>query len=452
MKLTKQNKFLLLLNPVLILIGALIFIHFPTKLFYGFYLFWLPVIPVLALIFSPLGAKRLRHAASTQKQLPWQSWFCSIALLELLIMGGYFAITLICGNALPVNTPIHTNLFVASFTQLLHTGLFPWTLYAVIAVSMGYLAYHCEKDAYFSAFFKSNKNETTEPALNAFLNVGFRRAAIFATSLLFLFSTLSLTQFLLPLALHVTHGFQACAILTTTALLILAVSDFAKKYQEKLFARQVPTYFSIPMFCISLGLLCVALGTMIHGIYPNIHTTIPALAAAWIQYNWQTAWNVFTFLIFIALTPLICSTIARISFGYRVREILIGVLALPIFICILFSFKSADFLNQVPPTFFVSVLCALALLLLTLLLINHRTISNSIFAYLPANGIIKHRESQVFFKDITRMTVINLFLYLTIGVNGLALFLFAMMFILFLTSSLATLWCIPTIFLPKNPR
>ena len=441
MQTLKINKFLLIVvNPGLLLLGLLGFFYLPTHLLSLFSVFWIATLCALLLIFTRAGNRRLENTDQLTQRIPWQSWICSIALLELTLIGGYLGIATLCGDFFTINTTTHPQLFETSLNLFsLHYGLFPWSLYALIAAGMGYTAYHHQTDAYISTLLKPFFAIQPQSSYGLIANIGMRRCVVFSISILFTFTALLLTNFLLPLNIHVAHGFNTSAIIVTLTLFSLSFSDTLKKYFLRLFSRNVPTYFSLPLFCILLIAVCITLTLLANGIYEDSAPQAPDLATRWIQYDWQTGWVLFSVLWFLCLTPLICPVIARLSKGYRIREVIIGVLALPIVLILLFALKNTASLNVQATPFFITLFSSLSLLILMPLLINHAHFSNAMLAYFPKNGIHKNRDTHAFIIEIIRTTAVALFLYLTIGVNGLALFVFAPNFLSIFTLPLTAM-------------
>lgn len=405
-----------------------------------FNLFWVAPLCVLLLLLSPAGSRRLIPPHHTIKRLPWQTWLCSIALLELLLIGSYLGIASLCGTFFTVNTENHPALFENTLqTLFLHDGLFPWSLYALIAAGMGYAAYHDETDAYMSNLLKPFVKIDPQSFFGIIANIGMRRCVIFSISILFMMTALTLTNFLLPLHIHIAHGFNAPAIILTIVLFLPAYSDTLKPYFLKLFSRTIPTYLSIPLFCVLIGAVCTLLSLLASGLYTNKATPEPPLAALWIHYDWQTAWTLFSVLWFLCLTPMLCAAIGRISAGYSVRQVILGVLTTPLLISFALFISSKGVFNITLSPFFILFVSALSFLILMPLLINHPTLSNTMYAYIPKNGIHKHRDHHSFIIEIIRATAVCLFLYLTIGMNGLALLLFAPNFLSIFTLPLTGL-------------
>src|SRR3990167_6410875 len=140
MKYIKARKDIaLIVGPLLLLIGILLFCFCPQHVLTFFNVFWLCCALAIFLIITPYGNKRLQNKAiSGTAPLRWSYWFFSILLLEITLIGLYLGISNIAGNLFLVNTTLHPTLFLVSTkTELLHFGLFPWSLYAIIAVGMG---------------------------------------------------------------------------------------------------------------------------------------------------------------------------------------------------------------------------------------------------------------------------------------------------------------------------
>lgn len=430
MKYIKARKDLVfILNPLLLLSGILLFCFFPHAIVAFFYSFWFYTACALFLIVTPFGNKRLAHNAENATQrLPWQRWFFCILLLELALIGVYGGIAFLNGDLFPINTPVNTHLFSESLrTELLHEGLFPWTLYALIAVGMGVVAYCEQTDAYFSALIKVFTKQEPRGTISVIINTSARRCTQFAVSITLMFMTLLFISLFLPLPLHVAHGFQTIALISTLILLFAAYSKKAKEYSDRIFSRRFPTALSFPVFCVILGFIMLILTVIVAKLTQNSSTqAMPDIIKRWIEYNHSTAWSIFSALWWICLTPSVCSFITRVSKGYKIRHILLGVLALPAAIAFCFIFSNTVHFSAITFSLMaIKIISLVSFLILLPLLVNNTHISNAILAYFPKNGIGKTRDQQPFFRAIVQFCILSLYFYLVIGMNGLSLFLFA---------------------------
>jgi len=430
MKYIKARKDLIfIVNPLLILAGILLFCYYSHAIIACFYAFWIATACVLFLIVTPLGNQRLaQNAEDAAKRLPKHQWFFCILILELAMLGVYGGITLINSDILPINGSIDPHLFVNSLhTQLLHEGLFPWNIYALIAVGMGVLVYREQTDAYFSQLTQLFIAQNSQNVWGLIVDIGARRLTLFALSSTLLFTTLFFISFILSPKIHLATGFQTSALLTTLVLLMLTFTQTAKQYINRIFSRHVSTMLSFPVFCAVLGLILLILSMLTAGLTQQTTAqTPPLLITQLIHFNEHTAWTLFSTLWWICFTPLVCGFIARVSKGYQIRTVLIGVLALPILISVFFMGVNHGYFSAIHfSDTLTKIMILVSFLILLPMLVNQHNTSNAIMSYFPKNGIMKHRDTQPFFQRTVQLTIALLYFYLVIGINGISLFIFA---------------------------
>ncbi len=443
MKYIKARKDLLyILNPLLIILGIYLFCYFPHAITPCFYAFWIAAVVALFLIISPYGNQRfIQKNRDADQPLSWRPWFFYILLLELTLYGIYCGISFIDGQAFPINGPINTALFSQSLqTQLLQYGLFPWSLYGVIAIGMGVLAYREQTDAYFSNLMKPFTKQEPDGGWSLLFNIGCRRLTLFGLGTTLLFMIFLIMSFVTSPTIHLAYGFQTSALLTTLFLFAATFSKLVNRYVKRLFSRHISTIISFPLLCLVLALITLLLSAVTTEI--SKHTSMqaaPEFITTWIAYNRSSAWSIFSVMWWICLTPIVSGFIIRVSKGYKIRHILLGVLALPVAISVYFLFFSQTVLTVSP--MLIKTLSLLSFLIVLPLLVNHANASNAIVSYFPKDGIIKQRDQQPFFVRLTQLTIIGLYFYLVIGINGVSLFLFAPNF-LGIASMLMTVFAI----------
>ncbi|EKD44904.1 MAG: glycine betaine transporter [uncultured bacterium] len=424
-----KKKLMLILNPLLAILGAYLFFAFPDYLPIVGYLFWIPLLCALILIITPLGSTRLAHSDDGSKtRRPLLKWLLAIFILEFLLTGTFAGICLINGKLLLINTAAHPQLLSETLkTELLQNGLFPWGIYAVIAAGMGVIAFRKQKDAYCSELMKPFTKEDPSGSWSAVINVGARRATIFAVSVTLVFFTLLLVSVVLPLSVHIPHEYHPTALLVTLLFVGISFSQLLKRHVMRLFARRISTVWGFLIFGLVLAAVLIFLNATVSGIATQVQQpVIPAIIQRWMQYSWENAWTIFSVLWWVCLTPLVASFIARISKGYRVREIIFAVLLFPA----LFSFFLARMENTAwQSTITMQLISLLCFIFLLPLLVNHGTSEQAILSYLPKNNESKPRDHHPFFQKIVQLTLIHFYFYLVIGINGLSAFLFTFCFL-----------------------
>lgn len=428
MKYVKVRKELaFILSPLLLLIGVLLFCFFPHLISHFFYAFWLCTACVIFLVITPYGNKRLaQNAADMAQRLRWRYWFLCILLLEITLIGVYAGIAHISGTLFPINTPVQSSLFSTTlYAELVHFGLFPWTVYALIAVGMGVLAYCEQTNAFFSNLLKPFTQQEPQETVSLIVNIGMRRFTLFSVGITFMLMTLLLVSLFLSPSKFIVHGFHPAALLMTLILLVVSFTANAKKIMNRLFSHRIPTALIFPAFIITLGFILLILSVVTTGLSKRATVeTPPAIIINWVQYHWHTAWSFFSVMWWCSLTPIVAAFIIRVSKGYSIRAILMAVLALPVALCLFFIFQ-LNFTLFSFSSFVINILSLISFFILFPLLINHNNSSSAIVAYFPKNGVIKHRDEQPFFQRVVQIALTALYFYLVIGMNGLSLFIFA---------------------------
>lgn len=421
--------FILILNPLLITLSALFYFFYPSIATHCFYAYWISTAALLFLLCTRPGNYHLaQHSDDIATRLPWQQWLLCIFILEITLFGVYLGMCYVCGNAFPVNITPHAYLFSNTLrTELLHFGLFPWSLYAIIATGMAVLAYREDTNAYFSNLLKPWMPDEPGERFGIIVNVVARRCTLFAMSILFTFMTFVLMSLAISPDIQLVIGFKVPALLTTLILLFLTYMKIAKRYTAKLFIRRIPTGIAFPIFCLALCFIILFFNTLIAGLVQQkiASENIPRLITRWIQRDWNTAWSLFSVMFWMSLTPLVCNFIVKISRGYRIREMMISVLFLPLIFTLVLYFKHDVMISP----HMAKIVSLISFFILLPILVNHGNSGNAIFSYFPKHGMIKHRDEKHFFENITQLTIVAIYLYLVIGINGLGIFMFAPLFL-----------------------
>ncbi|PIZ04176.1 MAG: hypothetical protein COY58_05860 [Gammaproteobacteria bacterium CG_4_10_14_0_8_um_filter_38_16] len=427
-----RNDLIYILNPVLFLMGLFLFIEAPTFIAICFYAFWFALCCALFFIFSRYGKQRLAHNADDIAiRLPLSQWLFCIVLLQLTFLGVYLGIATISGNILTVNTHIRPYLFLESLsTQFFASGLFPWAMYAVIAAGMGLIGYKQQTNAYFSTLLEPLTHHQAQQTWGLIINTGMRRATLMVVGITLMFMTILLISLVLPPNVHLPNGFQSITIFSTLILIVFTFTKAMKRYITRIFSHRVPTAIGFPIFCAALALLLLFVIISMSAISSQaLVQNIPSLITNWINLNWNRLWILFSGMWCAALTPLVCSYIARISRGYRIRDIILGVLALPILMALFFVIAQYLHLPRIIlPLFTVKIIALISFLIFLPLLLNHKQIACAIIAYFPKNGTPKPRDYQPFFQKITQFAIISLYFYLVLGMNGLSFLIFTINF------------------------
>lgn len=428
---TKPRKDLIfLVNPLLFILGFILFFFCDNYFYFLHYLFWIITVCAIALVITPLGNRRLGDAETTTR-VRWQTWLSSIILIEAAMLGVYFGIAYLCGTIFPINSEVNPSLFSASLNFFLkNCGLFPWTLYAVIAVSMGITAYREKKDAYFSALLNPILKMKEQNTLGLIANVGARRSTTMALSITLLFFALLLVSLVLSPHIHLITGFTYPALLTTLFFLSTLYMQHTKKIIYRLFAKQIPSFVAIPAFSLLFAALLLLVNLLLQ--HDNqMQPTAPNIIQQWIHYPQDKAWFIFSIMWWVCFTPLLSIFFIKLSRGYRVRDVILGVCALPILLMLFFYMQTSLQLSAITPTALLDKLIPLISFIIFLpAVMNHARASEIVLSYFPKDGVTKHRDYLPFFFRIIQLMLMAFFIYFVVGINALSFLLFSCNFLI----------------------
>ena len=258
------------------------------------------------------------------------------------MLGTYWGICVLNGYVFPINHATNNTLFSHTLNNnLLHLGLFPWALYACIAAGMGVLAHRQQTNAFVSQLIKPVTKQGPQETWSLITNIGARRSTLIAFGVTLMFATLLFVSFIPSITTHLAYGFKQPALLMTLFLLAIAgMSKIVKRHTSRVFSRNIPTALGFPIFCLVLGAILLFLSLIMTGLTEHAKPAVaPPLVVHWIQQNWHMTWMIFTVMWWLCFTPAVASYFARISKGYRIRDMILGILVLPILITLLFILR-----------------------------------------------------------------------------------------------------------------
>lgn len=432
MQYVKQRKDLVFIaNPLFFIAGIFIFWYALEYIAPIFKIFWLALAIALVVIASPWGNTRLSHSTDDIiVRMPFLQWFGRIIVLELGLIGVYAGMCFISGSFYPVMvTEMHPHLFSRMFQDMIHNGLFPWSLYALGAACMSILAYRKQTHAFLSNLLKPLTKQDLQGTLSLICNVGARRSTIFAFALPVMFFTLLLSSFVVSQKLPLITGFQLPTMLTTLGLLLLSSTKPIQRYIDRLFARKISTVWGFLMFGLLLAIATLLINTIAIGVAIKSNTNVqtPGLFIDLSKKSWMASWITLSNVWWLCLTPSVCAYFATISKGYRVRDVLLGILLLPALIGIfIWVMQYVPTIHIPTPSILTQqILCTIAFLVALPMLLNHHNASNSILAYFPKAGIIKQRDQKTFFRNIAKIAIALLYIFLVLGANAINILFFS---------------------------
>lgn len=429
-----HNNLFLIVNPIIIIAGLIIYWKAYQYIPAAFYIFWIPALIGIAIVLSPLGKKTLcQNHDEVAKRIPLSGWLGRIFLLEGTMIGSYAGISYVCGSYFPIMTTPHNNLFSEGLKNILSVGVFPWLTYAVIAAGMSSLAYRHFKNAYFSTLLNPFKEHDPHDQVAIITNVGVRRCSILAVSLSLMLMAMVLLSFLKSFDIDIIYGFKTTTLMTTLFLLGLSYTNTAKTYLDRVFARKTPIAFSLLSFILIFSFSVFLLNLLTHTMVVNAGTknqAIPKIIQLITQKDWHTAWSITSGLWVLLLIPAVSGYLANISKGYQARELILATALPPLLISIAAHFLEPSLSHKaLLPPLTIKVITLLCFWVFLSLILNKKTLPNVIVSYFPKDGLVKQRDILPFFRKVVMFTVIIFYIFFVLGITGVSMFLFVLTYL-----------------------
>jgi choline-glycine betaine transporter len=385
MKIMKSYYQWILPIAIPLLAVSVLFLYFPTVAAQWFKIHWLALAATLIMAVGPWGKLRLAaHEAEPPRFSRWNA-LLQIIGLQLCMTAVFLGISTLCGQTMPIFTTPQPALFERTLSELLVAqGLFPWAFIALLAVKFGYWSYRRGEDAYLATTMDSRlrgNDKLTGVAINFIgrLNTFFAYALTFClTSLLWA-----------GLAAPVITGFYVTPILVSVILLLLSLTKIYRRNVLKSLGKNIPLipglFLWVVFFAVAIWLLNGLLAPV-----TQISISAPSLLNHWLNQPWYFLWLIFANSWWLLWLPLLSITVARISRGYRIRELIAATLGLPLLAGIGLALTSARHWDISPHV--AAVLAGLGLFGLLSLTLHQKAVPAFILTYLPRQDHYKFRS------------------------------------------------------------
>ncbi|MFD4368394.1 BCCT family transporter [Rhodococcus sp. NPDC058521] len=224
----------------------------------------------------------------------------------------------------------------AMATTMFHWSLHPWAMYAVVGLSIAYGSYRKGRKQLFSSAFIPLLGRRAEGPIGKIIDI----LAIFAT----LFGTAASLGLG---ALQIGSGFEVVGWMSqvSTLLLVAVVAILTLAFVASAVsgvAKGIQWLSNINMvLALVLAIFVFVLGPTVL-MLNLIPTTIGAYAADLAQMSartgassdpetgsWLSSWTIFYWAWWVSWTPFVGMFLARISKGRTIRQFIIGVIAVP---------------------------------------------------------------------------------------------------------------------------
>ncbi|OGO92796.1 MAG: hypothetical protein A3F10_04665 [Coxiella sp. RIFCSPHIGHO2_12_FULL_42_15] len=412
----------------IILLAALfasfsLYLFTPTTLVKSGYINWAALWVAMIILVTPWGSLRLIHHNNQQTRLRFLPWILRIALLEIAITALYFGIT---QWSQFLNLPAGTsqkNLFLVNIAQsMLHFGLFPWAIIAVFAVCFGITAYVKQQDSYLDTLVFGRYRKQYETCNVILKGIG-RAFTMTALGIATVLTTIAIASMISKAEyLRDLFGFNLAAV---GAGLMLLMLSFRKTSSRLLAAVQAQR----PTWGLLLNMVIWALFLGIYSLLLHNHTgatlSMPVFANALFYDQWSLHLSIFSTTWWFIVTPLTALFIARFSYGYSLRAVILATLALPLLaVILLLSIQSISMPVNISP-WYAQISMIIGFLLLLILTLNKKVLPLTAQTYLTKTNVVKHR-SEIVFAERWKKTC-GLFFYLFIPGGLVAITLLSML-------------------------
>ncbi len=217
-------------------------------------------------------------------------------------------------------------------TTFFHWGLHPWAIYGLVGVALAFFAYNRGLPLTFRSVFYPLLGRRIYGAWGNVIDVLSVLATVFglATSL-----GLGVGQAAAGLnylfGWPATTGFQVALIAGITGLATLSVVAGLHAGVKRLSQLNVYLAAALLLFVLVAGPTLFILSTFSQslGYYVQVLPELAWWTEAFAETDWQGGWTIFYWGWWISWSPFVGMFIARISKGRTVREMIVGVVAVP---------------------------------------------------------------------------------------------------------------------------
>ena len=328
--LPKHNHFFIpLLLPIILASLLIVFLYRANILIAMQANWWL--IPIL--IFTCISHTGSIRIYAAEKRLHPLVWLGAIACIQMSLYGLFTAIT---NTVLTIPVMSYQATFTANSTfYKISTmyGLFPWSLYTIIAVILSYIAHHKKQRGLMSSTIQRLFHNTHTDAIG--LSVDY----LIRSSTTVVICT-SLSMFAIYLS-HIATNFLNITLLQGSNIItLLTITLFMSMCLQPLYASvcrqmsvKLPIVVSLLVFTLLLSIIAILLSWLTTtlpaplNILSHLEGLLPEFFA---PKNWQENWGIFSAIWWFGWTPVVAGFIATISKGYTIRSVIGASLWLPL--------------------------------------------------------------------------------------------------------------------------
>lgn len=403
--------------PILVLAGSVLYFpHSAVQIFKLHWVCWL----ILAIMLC--GRRRKLRLAANELEPPRYtrlSWLLQIFTLQLSITAVFLGICACCGQSAPVNINPQAGLFAQSMAQfLIAQGLFPWGFYAVSAILMGDYAYRRREDAYWGTVLGPLISNTLVK-----VSINFIARALTMTAYGLTICLISLLWASMVTAFPIITGFYLTPLLLTIILLLLSFTKIFRRNVNKAVGKDIPLAPGLFLWTIFLAAAIWLLNGFLSP-WTHIAMAAPILLSHWLNHPWQDLWLIFANSFWLLWAPIMGITLARISRGYTIAEVIGAIFILPLAVALVFYLSRKIQWDMIP--LYAGLIAGAGLLILFILTLRKKSTPSFILSYLPRQDHYKFRSYRRTLVRVTQCAVGILFIYLPGGVYATNFIIFSL--------------------------
>jgi glycine betaine transporter len=400
--------------PIIAISLALIFFC-KNQIILTFKAHWLILFLALLLIFLPVGSYRLGKANESPR-LKWPVW---LSLIFMLQISAYLLFYLFC-YVLDVNAikpPV-------DIMKILYWnwGLFPWGMYALVAISLAFISFREQKIGMISIALQPLFKNTIDDAVGVSGDSYARVSIIFS-----LCSTLSFICLALIIFVAKTYGFpivsglKISTMLFVSSLISIIYLPEYQKWMYRILSYNLPLILVIPAFILLLAIVVLFFALLFHfasAYLPLLNFQTPLFS----DKNIRPYFIIYSGVWWIIWTPLLAASMAYISQGYRIRTVVMGILALPVLIS--FAIGMHWNLSVMHSPWAGLILAGLSLIILFSFFLRKKNLTYLMRVVLPKSQTIKPRSPIHYLRNLLQFIVLLVLAYLIGGISLLSIFSF----------------------------
>lgn len=401
--------------PLLLVADFILARYYPHLIMQLYGVHGLFLIAVIAVLFSPLGQRRLVAKATERPRFTLKKCLVLILLFELSVMALFYGLASFIQLLQP---EVSASPFMWTREWVLQWGLFPWAAVAFIAGSFAYYAHIKQRDTFMNTpLFPLFKSSGKQPfgitanvcsRLNVFL-VLVTSLMIGSLWLAWIFTHWAGLQLLYGLNLE-------CILVMTAILVVVGHRKLGVRLFNQLMQWRCPLIAILTTACVMIAVLLLIGSGLLHGV--KLH---PVTLPHWLvkQAPVEAIFKLFLALWALAWVPLAGVFIAYVSRGHTLYQLILAVLALPALGSIFLV--AGDFSQMTIAPGVAAVVSLVGLAVLLSLLFRQPQLAPLFAEVYVAADDIKYEDNKLYMIKLIRMTVGLLYLYVPGGVLLLGL-------------------------------